>query len=103
MEEHQDSRGHSLISAWGPVALAVLLLSVALYVKGQTRVLDDQVKLKIRVVERYVCSQPAQPVDCSSIGLYRFMMSDGTIVGPFYVIPAPKDFVMDGRWARQND
>jgi hypothetical protein len=80
------------------IAMAVMLTGMA-----QTRVSESQIRFDVRVVERFVCTQPAAAAaaDCSGIALYRFQMADGSITGPFYAIAAPEGWVMDGRWVRQ--
>ena len=79
----------------------LLYLSTLLVCFAQTRVGEQQISFNIRVVERFICTQPPAPVDCSSIALYRFQLADGSITGHYYVIPAPADFVMDDRWVKQ--
>jgi len=73
-----------------------------LYLRGQTQAKENQIRLKVRVVEWRKCTNTAT-VDCAGLELYRFLMSDGTIRGPFYAIPVPLSHVIDEKWVRQSE
>lgn len=77
---------------------------------AQTRLPEEQLRLKVRVVEWAKCQASGigknldgttYTWDCTGLELYRFQMSDGSIRGPFIVIPASPDFVQDSNWVVQ--
>lgn len=91
------------------LALAFSLSPISFYyLRGQTIAQENQIRLKIRVVEWHKCAgsgtyPDGSKFDCAGLELYRFLMSDGTIRGPFFAIPVDKSFVQDGKWVRQSE
>lgn len=83
--------------------LFILLAATAL---SQTRVAEEQIRLKIRVVERQKCvyTSPDGKVSCVGLELYRFLMSDGSIYGPIIGSPVPPDYQHDPtKWEKVSE
>ena len=94
------------------MGLLLAILTAPYYVKGltQTRLPEEQLRPKIKVVEWAKCQASGTGKnidgttytwDCAGFELYRFQMSDGTIRGPFIAIPTWPDFVQDSKWVVQ--
>lgn len=84
----------------------LILLAVLAAAAGQTRVSEEQMKLKIRVVERQKCiyTSPDGKVSCVGLELYRFLMSDGSIYGPIIGSPVPPDYQHDPtKWEKVSE
>ena len=93
-----------------------VLLAIALVSSGiaQTRIAEEQMRLKVRVVEWQKCvwespekalSSEGEPIptaplqSCVGLQLFRFLMSDGSIVGPYIGTLAPADYKHDpSKW-----
>lgn len=70
-------------------------------IAAQTKINEDQSRLKVRVVEWQKCtwSSPDGKVSCVGLELVRFLMSDGTIKGPYIMIPPNAEYQHDpSKW-----
>lgn len=79
--------------------LSALLALAALF--GQTKVTEDQTRLKVRVVEWQRCNwtSPDGKVSCNGMELVRFLMKDGTIKGSYVLTPMGPDYKHDpSKW-----
>lgn len=70
-------------------------------VTAQTKVPEAQLKLKVRVVEWQRCTytSPDAKQSCVGMDLVRFLMSDGTIQGPYILLQTPPGYTHDpAKW-----
>jgi len=90
--------------------ILLTIISVVVFY-AQTRIVDQQVtklppsqlNVKVMLVESAACVASGTSPDgmkwyCNGLFLYRFRMSDGTMVGPFFAILADKNFIQDAKW-----
>lgn len=85
------------------VTLVLLLVAVAV---PQTRVSEDQVRLRVRLVEWQRCQWTSDDgkVSCVGTEMYRFLMSDGSIRGPIFGIPVGPEYQHDpAKWVRVSE
>lgn len=79
----------------------IVLAAVATMALAQTRVTEDQTRLKVRVVEWQRCNwtSPDGKVSCVGMEMVRFLMKDGTIKGPYVLTPMGPDYKHDpSKW-----
>lgn len=68
---------------------------------AQTKVPEAQMRLKVRVVEWQRCAytSPDAKQSCVGMDLVRFLMSDGTIQGPYILLQTPPGYTHDpAKW-----
>jgi hypothetical protein len=71
-----------------------------------TLVSESQLRLKVRVVEwqRCVYTSPDAKQSCVGLDLVRFLMSDGTIQGPYFLLPPPANYAHDpAKWVAASE
>jgi hypothetical protein len=78
-----------------------LLLIITGLLSAQTTVSPVQVRPTVAVVEWAKCTFTSANAGCVGMELYRFRMSDGSLRGPFFAVPAPAGFVVDAKWQPQ--
>jgi hypothetical protein len=79
------------------LATVSALLAFASIAYNQTRIAEEQIKQRVKVVEWQKCTwtSPDGKNSCVGMEFMRIEMGDGTIKGPYVLTPLTPDVVFD--------